>query len=175
MKKIYLKLEKQPETIAELLFKLFSYDYDGYLKSVETFSDEQCKIKECNENKFRSIDDVLIIVNTYFPQTSIKEVMQNLLSIVIRYNNELFTICTLHCTDINKPTIYFSKCYDLDDFAFTYYEDEDSMYLSEFEDWAELFKIVNFNSKNELLDFKNKQLKQIKNNDLTGINLFKFK
>lgn len=105
MKKIYVKFGKQ-EHIRFFLVKLFGYDNRGQYKSVETYSDPECTIVQCPQNKYRSIEDIHNIVNTYYPGTTFKKLFHYLI-MVNKNNSRAFFI---RCSDINKTTFCYTRC-----------------------------------------------------------------
>lgn len=116
---IYLKLDKQPNTIKNLLKKLFSncryhsninscnsYD-DCELTNIATYYDPECTKKECGPARYRSIDAVLEIVRTYFSKATDKQIFKALFNLKIK--NE-FVLQMIDCSYIKRPTMYFT-CY----------------------------------------------------------------
>lgn len=104
---IYVKFEK-PETLKEFLTLLFSYSEDRCLKSVTTYHDKECTTIQCREGKNRSIDDVLEIVNTYYPDVKIEELCQVLFNLKIKHNNTEYTLYGLKCCTINRSVLLFT-------------------------------------------------------------------
>ena len=106
---IYIKGPK-PRTIKSLIKRLYSYKkgYFNIVKSTSTFFDRECIRLECDDAKNRSFDAIFEIVNTYFPNTSEKEVVKELLSTVIVYNKKSYKCNILYCPNISKPVCYFN-------------------------------------------------------------------
>lgn len=105
---IYVKFEK-PETLKEFLTLLFSHSKDGYLRSVTTYHDKECTTIQCKAGKNRSIDDILEIVNTYYPSITIKRLCQVLFNLKIKHNNTEYLLYGLRCFSINKSVLLFTK------------------------------------------------------------------
>lgn len=101
---IYLKIEK-PKTIEELLLQLFTFK-GHYHTGTTTYLDEACTQIQCEENKWRSFDDVYELVNTYFPNTDEKEVMRQLLILPLKKDNgiDLYPYFAF-CNKINMCTL----------------------------------------------------------------------
>ena len=115
---IYIKLDKKPSTIKELITKLFSVKpvYQEVIKSVTSYEviksvtsyfDKECTIIQCNSNKLRSVDEVLEITKTYFPEMEDKEILLELLTTTIIFNNELYYLYGSNCSTINKSVVGF--------------------------------------------------------------------
>ena len=72
----------------------------------ETFFDKECKIIQCVENKSRSISDLFLIVNTYFPSITFANFINKVNDICV--SNE-YTVYPTFCYSINKVTLYYDK------------------------------------------------------------------
>jgi hypothetical protein len=152
MDKLYVKFKK-PKTIVQFI-KLF---YSNLMKNhgtcyaVTTYYDKECKKLHCDRN-WRGFDDLLILVKTYYPSTNEKILLKRLLDIVIlKYNLEIvmhFGICGSngilrvmpYCSKSARSTISDRK-------------PENSKY-----NWIDLFKLININNNEELLNFQEKRL-----------------
>lgn len=153
---IYLKGDK-PKDLFDLLSKLFSIEFQigtyKYLKAVETYNDENCTTIQCDRNKYRSFDDVLEIVNTYFPEIKIEELIIFLLSKKIKDNyNLLLTSCgSMHRTRLlymtSKP---YPNNYGQSESPFTV-----PKYNSKYS-WGELLNMIGITNQQEFLDYINK-------------------
>ena len=108
---IYLQKNFKPKTIKEVIIKLYSKtsNNSSLIKSCTTYSDPNCTIIECDENKLRSIDAVIEIIKTYFPEASDEEIFKELFDTVIIINGIKHVIYPIDCQDIKMPTISFSK------------------------------------------------------------------
>ncbi len=80
MKKIYVNFEI-PAIIREFLLKFFSHGI--FRGAVETFNDKECTIQQCRANKYRSFDDMFDVIKTYFPNTTEKEFLNELITLSI--------------------------------------------------------------------------------------------
>lgn len=137
---IYLKLKQEPKTIEELLTELFSHKSNsGDIKSVETYKDKEYTIIDCDEDKYRSVDDLVEIVQTYFPDATPKEIFRTLIELKIYYDDDTYRLCMLNCDKINRPTMSFSKRdtiwgFDDDDDENEYFTNE--LFKSEYKNWG---------------------------------------
>jgi hypothetical protein len=79
MDKIYLKLNKKPETLKELIEVLFSFKSGSEtVKAVATYFNEECTLEQCKEKSNRSFEDIRIIVDTYLNDISDNEIIKQL-------------------------------------------------------------------------------------------------
>lgn len=104
---IYVKFKK-PETLPEFLILLFSHPGYNYLRNVTTYHDEECTKIQCKAGKNRSIDDVLEIVNTYYPDVKIEELCKVLFNLKIERDNTKYTLYGLKCGTINRSVLLFT-------------------------------------------------------------------
>lgn len=105
---IYLKLEKPPDTIKELIEELFNFaPGTTSFYSVDTFNDKECTDKQCGAGRYRSVDDLVDIFHTYFPDKDKQELFTQLFNLVIERNEIKYTPYLADCFEINKPTICF--------------------------------------------------------------------
>ncbi len=143
--KIYLKLESKPESIKDLLDKLNSYDKVQIICGVETFEDEECTIQQCPAGKMRSFDDIFDIVNTYFPGTSEKEIVHELI-ISKKVRKDGMTLVP-----------HLSTCSTMKRIRFMYYTtDTGSIYEGKYESkysWGELLAMLDINTYDQLVKY----------------------
>ncbi len=147
---IYVNFEK-PETLKEFLEKFFSYERSGHSRtSVETFEDEKCTIRQCDCNRYRSIDDLLECVNTYYPEVTIQELLNNLITLDLKssYGTKLY-FYPMYCDNIRKPVmLYFHmKQESLDS----------SSGVSKY-NWISLLESMGIHDKNELYNYKKEEV-----------------
>jgi hypothetical protein len=106
---IYVNIKKQ-RYLKDFLILLYSIHNDnGYLTCIESFKDELCTIKQCKANKYRSIDEILEIVNTYYPSITIKRLAKVLHNLIIKKNNYTYYFHSLYCSKVEKTTTLFTK------------------------------------------------------------------
>jgi len=103
---IYLKLEKQPESFAEILDILYDRD-ESYYSLVATYNDEECTEIQCSYGKRRSFQDLFEIGRTYFPKLTINEFITYLQNKKLGY---------YFCGHINRIVFHFgnSEKFDLE-------------------------------------------------------------
>lgn len=151
--KIYVNFEI-PETISEFLTKFFSCMYmNDRRTNVETYSNEACTIIQCSANRYRSFDDVLILVNTYYPGTSPKDLMHILLSLNLKSKiGEQLYLHMGDCSTIRRIRMLF------------YRERPTHVFLSEkrqsLYSWQELLAMLGITNNGELIAYTKKHIKQ---------------
>ena len=153
MDKIYSKVSKQP-TIAQFLVHHIMHCRGQW---IETYSDKECNYEQCHTEANRSFRDLLALVNTYYPNTSVEELFKILLSInikmVIKDVKYDFKFNAFFCDDVNlficyyyQGTITFSSIKTSKEYS----EDE-----SEGEyNWYDLLLKIGINSQEELEKFQ---------------------
>lgn len=144
-KKIYVNFEAPP-TIGEFLKKFFSINYGIILtqKAVETYHDKECSVVQCYENKYRSFDNMLDIINTYYPDTTPKQLIHELLVADVR-----------DCK--GRPlAFHMGSCEDIQRIRICYYWEhvgespfEQSKYKSKWS-WEELLNMLEIYNTNDL-------------------------
>ncbi len=109
---IYVKFERQ-RTVKQFLTLLYShYNNSGYVTAVETYCNKECTLLQCVKNKYRSIDEVLELVKTYYPSFTLKKLAKLLHSIVIINGNHTkkeFYFNSLYCNKVEKTTTLFTS------------------------------------------------------------------
>lgn len=113
--KIYLKTDKKPKTIKDILVALFIKDENGNRKeypllgySNPTYHDEKYTQLQSGNRKLRSIDDLIIIVRTYLNiKRSDLFIIKKILTSPIRINDKKYFPYIYNCTEISKPTLMF--------------------------------------------------------------------
>jgi len=149
--KIYLKLNKKPKTIQELLLELFAYGNNDKRTNVNTYNNKDCTSLQCNENKFRSFDEVYDIICTYFPRTTLKEAIHELISLDFGLENPLY-IKMINCSTINRIVLYYTtESFNSNIFGIAKYN---SIYS-----WDDLLLYLNIKSKEELKSYVKKYIK----------------
>lgn len=102
--KIYVKF-KPPPTLKEFLLKFFSINtHNDGVKGVETFLDKECKVQQCPSERNRSIQDTFECVKTYFPETTLTELVTELMK--LRPFDKYFW--PFFCNGIQRPVIWFN-------------------------------------------------------------------
>lgn len=146
---IYLKFKTPPKTIKAVLRKLFSHkvgQFQPYFKSTITYSDPECTQIECKADKYRSVDDIVDIVHTYFPDATEKEIFNTLIRYRVRYKGRNHRIRLVNCNDIKRPTVFF---YDNEPIVAKPFEAR-HLVNSRYKNWKTVCKIAGIKSKKEL-------------------------
>jgi hypothetical protein len=146
--KIYLKLDKKPKNIAEIL-TLFWKSFG----SVKTFHDKECTKIQCGFNKGRSFDDLYYCCKTYFPNVTPKKVFHEL--VIYNLNNKIFY--PSNCSTIGKIKINFAEYKNVKHMWINIYEK--SICYNKYNSiwsWEELFKMLNIKNDEELTKYREK-------------------
>lgn len=103
--KIYTKFGKQP-TIMKFLELFFDYPlWEERLLSCETYFDKECTEIQCERGKYRSIEELLMCVRTYYTNVSFETLMRNLCNLKITKNGISYYFRPFACEDIKKTTV----------------------------------------------------------------------
>ncbi len=104
---LYVNFEP-PATLKEFLYKFFSFETYDRILSVETYFDEECNNRHCSAGKNRSFDDVYEVVLTYYPETSIVELLNTifLLDIKSKSGDKRYFYASI-CDTINRTIMMF--------------------------------------------------------------------
>ena len=148
---IYLKLDKKPRTIKELLTALFSFPQWGgqTLKSTRTYRNETCSEVECMENKYRSVDNVIEIIQTYFPKTTEKQAIKKLINLTVNYNGRNYFVKFYNCNDIWKPTVALRRL-PTEDLSNSNLEHHQTLKKSKYPSIQSVFNIVGLNNQEQI-------------------------
>lgn len=150
--KIYLKLDKRPKNVADVLQLLFVRNDSimGISDSKKTYKDKDCKIEQCRERKYRSMDDIYYLCKTYFPNVTVKKVMHELL--MFKSGDRYKAIQFYNCNTMKKLRVI----------PMSYATYAESIGCSKYDSqwsWKELFSLVGINSQNDLINYTNKHKK----------------
>ena len=106
---IYIKTEKEINTISDLLKELYSdaKSPDNFIWTVTTYSDPECKYEQCDNRRRRSFDDVHELILTYFPDAELKDIVHEIVTLDLYWNDKKCYLYPAHCGDISKITIYY--------------------------------------------------------------------
>jgi len=105
---IYVNIKRQ-RYLKDFLILLYSHPNQGYLTCIESFENELCTIRQCENGKYRSIDEILEIVNTYYPSITIKRLAKVLHNLIITNNNKQYYFHSLYCNKVKKTTTLFTN------------------------------------------------------------------
>ena len=154
---IYVKFaeEKKPKSIKEFLLKVFSSNCNcGYVRNVETYYDKQCKSVQCVKQKYRSFDDILELVQTYYKSATAKKVFKELLD--LRPLNEKDTVCRLYmmsCSGIQRINLLYTPKSNSSENQISYtYNCTHQTFTSKYS-WKQLFAKLNINSNDDLIKY----------------------
>jgi len=149
---IYVNFEI-PDSPKDFLERLFSYSETGdTVYSIETYKDKECTEEQCPKKKYRSFDDLLELINTYY-KVEEKELMHLLLVINIEVEGSPRFPWFVNCTDIYKPTLNYYISFNKNDIFKIFEEDiENKMFNSEY-NWYSLFQLLGINNQKELEEY----------------------
>ena len=106
---IYVKHGRK-KSIKEFLIEFFkSEKRNGCLTNVETFKDIECTQLQCDEGKYRSFDEILELVNTYYKNVSAKKlinILYNLQPTDSKGNIKKFY--SLYCSTVEKSVLLYA-------------------------------------------------------------------
>lgn len=105
---IYVNIKRQ-RSVKEFLVLLYSFENDIYLTCVETYRDKEYLNLQCKKGRYRSIDDVLELVQTYYPSFTIKKLAKLLHNMIIIKNDKKYKFHSLYCSNVNKTTTLFTE------------------------------------------------------------------
>lgn len=146
--KIYLKLDKRPKNVAEILTLFW-----GIFGSIETYRDKECTKVQCKSNKGRSFDDLYYCCKTYFPNVTVKKVFHEV--VIYNLNDKVFAF--LNCSTIMKVKlgIYFHSQLT-NAFYNIYNHDCETKKYNSIWSWKELYSMLNIHSNDDLTNYRKK-------------------
>ena len=144
--KLYIKIAKPLESSKDIIPDLFTHDISiGFRGAITYFNEELTEI-HCLADAYRSIDDVITVHVTYYPEITIEEIAFNVFSSVLEDNGPQFGLCDT----IGKPTMYYGK-YSFGCIGTEYLDHQKDAMMS----WNQLAKKVGINNIYELKKFNN--------------------
>ncbi len=152
---IYVKFEI-PKTIKEFLILFFSNQNRDQLGAVETYLDKEYFHIQCYANKWRSFDDLLDIVNTYYHKVSPRLLMKLILTTELTHPLLNTYLRLENCSGMKRVRIiYYYQAQSKDPFDIGKFESKWS--------WKELLNMLGINNKKELeLYVLNHKVKEVK-------------
>lgn len=95
-----------PSTVGEFIPFLYSHQ-GGVVTAIATYEDEECTIEQSKNDAWRSFDDLIIIINTYYPGTTEKELIHELICADIKGAKYQCYPYLVLCSAIKKCTISY--------------------------------------------------------------------
>lgn len=159
--KIYFKSDIKVKNVDDILNKLLIKNLQSSTSSLNTYYKyENIEYLQCEKNRYRSFDDILLICRTYFPSTKVETVFKKLLllnnkkSLILNDNVK----CQFrYCSTINR--IRYVANYNATVSYFYNTAISSSCGNSKYS-WKDLFKMININNVEELKQFYLKNLKE---------------
>ena len=108
--KLYVTFNSPP-TVKEFLEQFYSRPCMSRVHGVATYLDKSCTVIQCQPAKYRSLDDLFILVKTYYPTCTLEELV-NLLFTVKLCSNEFgqyVGFCPGACPDIDNIRVIFNS------------------------------------------------------------------
>ncbi|HEX8586104.1 MAG TPA: hypothetical protein VF680_17060 [Allosphingosinicella sp.] len=154
--KIYLKLDKRPWNVKEVIEALYDKDRGyGQLNAVTTYSDKECTIKQCIRNR-RSPDDIYYLCKTYFPNVTMKKVMHEILCFDRKdKEGKPFNMQLYNCITMQRLRVIPMRMDDMQNYVnIVNYTNYQSPWT-----WKELLDMVGIKSNEDLKNYREKHLK----------------
>lgn len=152
---IYVNFEKT-ETLKEFLKKLFSFFSVGLgaITTDRTYLDKELTVIQCYANRRRSFDDLLEIVNTYFPEVTPKELIHELI-VFVPENYQDFEPRLGDCSGIERIRItYHRGALKINPFIAEKFKSKYS--------WRELLNMLDINTYEEYVEYVKKNREVVK-------------
>lgn len=136
---IYIK-NADPTNLNTLLKSMFHLNKNGLdgnnmLKNTDSsYSDPEFLINQCLANRYRSFDDIVEFVNTYLPEVSVKEILEELIDL---YRDKNIYLYVINCYNIQKPTMCYTSLKLDHDIYSDDFRAENSKY-----NWINLFAMI---------------------------------
>lgn len=96
MEVIYISTSKEFSTRKDLVQYLLT-------SKVASYNDKNCKDKQCEAGRYRSVTDIHKIVLSRFPKTSFKAMLR----IIAELIDENMDIAMIWCTQVNKVVVRY--------------------------------------------------------------------
>lgn len=165
--KLYLK--ETPNDLNNLLEILYPEKKKG--SSDATYYqiiDSEEKIRHCVEGKMRSFDDIFIIANTYFPETSPAEVMEALLLFNMdesKIYSDKINKSFQNCSTIMRIR-YTNSAVDFN----TVVEKANCLKYNSMYSWPELFLMLGIKTSKDLRKWYQKKFEKIEKHEEVQVN-----
>lgn len=151
MSKIYIKVDKRPKNVKQLLEIFYDSNsiprYGNVYKGLNTYFDKECTKVQCITGKYRSFDDLFYLCQTYFPIVTPRKVLFELLN--IKFSSPGTKIQCHNCSGMRRIRIIPYNC-NIQSYSNII---ENYKYDSKWS-WKELLSMININNQEDLLNFK---------------------
>jgi len=152
MSKIYIKIDKRPKNIKQLLEIFYRANkgtsYSHY--ALPTYFDKECTKEQCRAGAYRSFDDVYLLCKTYFSIVSPKRVIHEMLNLKIMRDNQRFKIRMQYCGGMMKIRFVIV----IDNYHQTYNDIINRTYGNSKWSWRELLSMLDINSQEDLENYR---------------------
>ncbi len=147
--KIYVNFAR-PRTAKEFLKRFYYNGNRPFLQASATYQDKACKNFQCSKEKFRSFDDLLMLITTYYPSYNAKKLMRLLLTIDYGYK-EKFIPYFGSCAGMERIRYlpYTSIHADKSDIISYNAAIKNKQYDSKYS-WKDLFTMLNIHNNEDL-------------------------
>lgn len=129
-----------------------------------TFFDKECKRQHCQAFKMRSFDDLLCIVKNYYPDTTVKQLTHEIVTLkYVDYNNMTYRIEYSNCSTMQRirlRLVYLGSGVNYDDMYTYAYLSQVSKYNSKWS-WIQLLNILEIKNNTDFINYKNKKHEEI--------------
>lgn len=156
LNKIYFK-DKKPKNLKNILNTLYSSQYGSTIKTYHKNNKEY--FIQCEDGKMRSFDDYFLICKTYFPKVKIETAFKNLLLFkmnLLKVEKNLEGLRLRACSTIDRINISTSEVTLVHNYTNSLLSSKYGSIYS----WEELFKMININSVDDLIQFYKTNLKE---------------
>lgn len=133
--KIYIQNGDKAKTLQEL-FLIFYCNGNLLLegRSAISYNESSCRSYQCHANKFRSLQDLLSIANTYFPDATFKEIIYTLITLPLKDSlSNNYYIRIRSCPDVSGINLFYKKYLTPDQLRFKW-----EVFKSKY-NWKEIF------------------------------------
>jgi hypothetical protein len=134
-----------PSTVREFLLTFLVRWKSGYVCYANaTYFDKECKLIHCDPNKYRGFDDILNVVQTYFPEIDEKQLMHHL--VMLELDDKYYGHFGV-CKDVGILRYILYTEVDYID-IFNNYTPEKSRY-----NWRDLFLLLDIHNTEEIKNY----------------------
>lgn len=156
---IYFQTTTAFNNVHELLDSFYQYgddqedDGNYSLQAVTTYDDPECSIEQCDDYRTRSFDDMEVLINTYFPELTTKEIVHELVTFRKVVGSHTYSFRWGHCSDIRLITLWYHR----NEKNFEYHEEFEDCYQYDSKySWEGLMDLIGVESKKDLKKYQEK-------------------